>query len=125
MYLDRSVGTGRPPGYPFALNSAVNTLLKKEFDILRAKNKKHPLIEEYGVDAIPVEHENLDEWRENFKGITCEHKETGFTISGAVDDVWISPKKELHVVDYKATSKDTTPTLDAEWQDGYKRQKEV
>lgn len=29
------------------------------------------------------------------------------------------------MVDYKATSKDTEVTLDAEWQDGYKRQMEV
>src|SRR3972149_10504652 len=33
FYLDRKLGVGRPPGFPFALNSAVDALLKKEFDI--------------------------------------------------------------------------------------------
>ena len=32
FYLDRRLGTGQPPGYPFSLNTAVDTLLKKEFD---------------------------------------------------------------------------------------------
>ena len=44
FYLDRKLGVGRPPGFPFSLNSAVDALLKKEFDVLRAKNKKHPLM---------------------------------------------------------------------------------
>ncbi|MDP3727440.1 MAG: PD-(D/E)XK nuclease family protein, partial [bacterium] len=35
------------------------------------------------------------------------------------------PSGELIVVDYKATSKDGEVSLDAEWQDGYKRQLEV
>ena len=32
---------------------------------------------------------------------------------------------KLYVVDYKSTSKDSEITLDAEWQEGYKRQMEV
>jgi hypothetical protein len=32
FYLDNKLGLKRPPGYPFALNSAVDLLLKKEFD---------------------------------------------------------------------------------------------
>lgn len=38
FYLDRRLGVGQPPGYPFTLNSAIDKLLKKEFDIHR-KNK--------------------------------------------------------------------------------------
>lgn len=37
FYLDRRLGVGRPPGSPFALNSAVDVLFKKEFDLHRAK----------------------------------------------------------------------------------------
>ncbi len=126
FYINNRLGTAHPPGYPFNLNTAVDTLLKKEFDIHRAKNKQHPLIEKYGVDARPVAHDDLDEWRENFKGIRFFHEKTGFTISGAIDDLWINSKKEYIVVDYKATSKNEDITeLDQEWQDGYKRQMEV
>jgi len=120
------LGTARPPGFPFNLNSAVDALLKKEFDIHRAAKTTHPLMNRYGVDAVPFIHADIDTWRENFKGVQHMHSATGFTVSGAVDDVWVSPKGELIVVDYKATSKDATiNALDQDWHDGYKRQMEV
>lgn len=125
FYMDRRLGVGRPPGYPFNLNSAVDTLLKKEFDTHRAHGKAHPLMEQYGVDAIPFAHSDLDVWRENFKGVQHHHSSTNFIITGAVDDVWINPKGELIVVDYKSTSKDGQVTIDAPWQNSYKRQMEV
>jgi hypothetical protein len=125
FYIDRRLGTGRPPGYPFSLNSAVDTLLKKEFDIHRAAKSTHPIINAYGVDAVPFEHEMIDEWRENFKGVQFLHKPTNLIITGAVDDVWINPQKELIVVDYKATAVNKEVTLEDEWKDGYKRQMEV
>lgn len=53
------------------------------------------------------------------------HEPTNLLITGAVDDIWQNKKGELIVVDYKATSKNDEVNLDAEWQDGYKRQMEV
>lgn len=125
FYLDKRLGIGRPPGYPFSLNAAVDFLLKKEFDIHRAKGTSHPLMENYNISAVPFSHKDLDEWRENFKGIKYHHKDTNLLITGAIDDVWINDKKELIIVDYKATSKDSEVNLDADWQDGYKRQMEI
>lgn len=125
LYLDRRLGVGRPPGYPFNLNSAVDTLFKKEFDVHRAEQTKHPLQEEHGIDAVPFQHSDLDIWRENFKGVQYHHKESGFIVTGAVDDVWVDSKGRLIVVDYKATSKAGEITIDAPWQISYKRQMEV
>lgn len=126
FYIDNKLGVARPPGFPFNLNSAVDHLLKKEFDIHRAGKTAHPLMTHYGVDAVPFEHEHMDMWRDNFKGIECRHERTGFLVSGAVDDVWVNPKGELIVVDYKSTSKDDEiKALDQEWHAGYKRQMEV
>lgn len=125
FYVDNKLGTARPRGYPFNLNSAVDTLLKKEFDIHRGAKTVHPLMREYGVEAIPFSHKDIDIWRENFQGVETFHTKTGMTVSGAIDDVWVNTNGELHVVDYKATSKDGEVTLDAEWQDGYKRQMEI
>ena len=126
FYYDRKLGVGRPPGFPFALNSAVDHLLKAEFDIHRAKGTKHPLIEKYGVDATPVAHKDLDKWRHNFTGIQYLHELTNLLITGAIDDLWINSKSEYIVVDYKATSKDEEITkLNKDWQGGYKRQMEV
>ncbi|PJE59867.1 MAG: hypothetical protein COU85_01325 [Candidatus Portnoybacteria bacterium CG10_big_fil_rev_8_21_14_0_10_44_7] len=125
FYLDRRLGVGRPPGYPFSLNSAVDTLLKKEFDIHRTAKTAHPLMKAYGIDAVPFPHEKLEEWRNNFKGIQALHRPTNFLVFGAVDDIWVSPDNELVVVDYKSTSKQGEVNLDAEWQKSYKRQMEI
>ena len=62
FYLDRRLGVGQPPGFPFALNSAVDTLLKKEFDIHRVQQTTHPLMKAYGLDMVPFEHEKINEW---------------------------------------------------------------
>jgi len=125
FYLDRRLGVGRPPGFPFTLNSAVDILLKKEFDIHRAKSTQHPLMEAYGINAIPFQHGKMDEWRENFKGVQFLHEPTNFIITGAVDDLWINPEGEIIVVDYKATSTSNKITLDAEYRGSYKRQMEI
>lgn len=125
FYLDRRLGVGQPPGFPFNLNSAVDFLLKKEFDVHRAKGQKHPLFDHYGIDAVPYAHKELDTWRENFKGIAFHHQPTNLILSGAVDDVWVNPEKELIIVDYKATAKDGEVNLDAAWQDSYKHQMEI
>lgn len=126
FYLDRRLGVGQPPGFPFALNSAVDKLLKKEFDVHRAAKTAHPLMKEYGVDAVPMAHERMDQWRDSLGGgITYLHPDTNLVITGGIDDLWVTPKGALIIVDYKATAKDTEVNLDADWQIGYKRQMEI
>lgn len=127
FYLDRRCGVGQPPSFPFNLNSAVDTLLKKEFDAHRTHNKIHPLMETYGVDAVPFDHPKMDEWRDALRrGIKYFHEPTNLIIQGAVDDVWRDNKTgELIIVDYKATAKEGEVSLDADWQIGYKRQMEL
>ena len=117
---------GQPPSYPFNLNSAVDKLLKKEFDIHRAAGSKHPLHDEYKIDAVPLAHEKMDFWRNSLSGgIQYQIPGTNILITGGVDDVWVNPKGEYLIVDYKATSKTEEVNLDADWQDGYKRQMEI
>jgi hypothetical protein len=124
-YLDQRLGVKRPDSYPLTLNIAVDHLLKKEFDIHRAAKTAHPMMETYGIDAVPFQHPKMDEWRENFKGIQVHHEPTNFTVTGAVDDIWVNPAGELIVVDYKATAKATAPTLDGDLGAQYQRQMEV
>lgn len=126
FYIDNKLGTARPPGFPFNLNSAVDALLKKEFDIHRSNGSQHPLMKHYRIEAVPFQHPKMDIWRENFKGIDFKHGPTGLLVSGAVDDVWINPEGDLHIVDYKSTSKDEKiEALDKDWHDGYKQQMET
>lgn len=125
FYLDRRLGISRPSGFPFNLNSAVDTLLKNEFDGYRAEGATHPLMAEAGINAIPHAHPLLGTWRNNFKGVRTTHEQTNLELFGAIDDLWCDLESgELIVVDYKATSKAAEVTLDAAWQASYKRQME-
>lgn len=127
FYLDRRLGVDRVSGPTFTLNTATDTLLKKEFDACRAAGKQHPLMKKYKVNAVPFQHPDIDVWRENFKGVQYLHQPTNLLITGAVDDVWVDPKGNLIVVDYKSTS--TTKEIDLDdgtpWKEGYKRQMEI
>ena len=65
---------------------------------------------------MPFQHPQIDEWRENFKGVRFVHEPSNILVTGAVDDIWQNEDGELIVVDYKATSKSEEVNLDAEWQ---------
>jgi len=70
-------GVKRPSMPAFTLNNAVDELFKREFDIYRAKKEPHPLMKSAGIDAIPYEHKDLEEWRDAFKrGIKYHHEPT-------------------------------------------------
>ena len=126
FYLDRRLGISEPSMPSFTLNIAVDHLLKKEFDVHRANGEAHPLMRHYGIDAVPMQHPKLDQWRENFVGVQYRHAPTNFIFFGAVDDLWINKSGEVHVVDYKATSKDGDVVFgDTKWHDAYKHQMEI
>ena len=110
LYLDVARGIPRPSGPPFTLNNAVDRLMKSEFDRYRAAGEPHPLFATAGIDAVPFQHEQLDQWRFNFTGVRWTDDVTGWTLFGAVDDLWRAPSGELIVADYKATSRTEMPT---------------
>lgn len=126
FYLDQRLGIARPRTPPFTLNNAVDELLKKEFDTHREAQTPHPLMQEHGIDAVPLKHADMEKWRDALKrGIEFLHEPTNLSIRGGIDDVWINSKEELIIVDYKATAGKEEVTLDDEWKNAYKRQMEV
>lgn len=125
LYLDRRLGVAPMRGFPFNLNEAVDLLLKKECDIYRAKQESHPIAISAGLALIPMQHANLERWRNPFEGVRYHHEASNFVIFGGIDDVWCDENGTVTVVDYKATSKDGEVTIDAEWQQSYKRQLEI
>ena len=90
----------------WSLNSAVDELLKKEFDKFRNMQKPHTFIEKNKLKLIPFAHKQIDYWRNALRGgISFLDKNTNIEIHGGVDDIWFDPDtKELVVVDYKAQS---------------------
>ena len=122
LYLEARFGVARPETPSFTLNNAIDELFKREFDVHRAEGSSHPLMEQYHIDAVPFQHKDLEAWRDALRrGIQYRHEPTNFTVCGGIDDVWVNKKGELHVVDYKATSKRSEISL----YEAYKRQAEV
>ncbi len=125
FWLDARLKIKRPNGPPFQINKAIDELLKKEFDLYRLKGEPHPLMVDNQIKAVPMQHADLDKWRQNFVGVSTLHEPTNLYIFGAIDDVWTTKDGKVIVVDYKATAKATEVSLDADWQISYKRQMEV
>lgn len=125
FWLDVRLKIKRPSGPPFQINKAIDELLKKEFDIYRAKGTAHPMMIDNQIKAVPFQHDDLDKWRHNFTGVFTLHEPTNLHIFGAIDDIWVDDDGQVYVVDYKATAKASEVSLDADWQISYKRQMEV
>jgi PD-(D/E)XK nuclease superfamily len=124
LFLDVARGIRRPSGPPFTLNNAVDALMKAEFDRYRAASEPHPLFASVGLDAVPFAHAQLDEWRTNFKGLRWRDEATGWTLTGAIDDLWQAGSGELIVADYKATARAQAPSTDGLYP-SYRRQMDV
>jgi len=128
FYLDRRLGVSKPGMPGFSLNSAVDKLLKNEFDLLRKSGESHELMKKYGINAIPFSHPDLPIWRDDvyrYEGASFLHKDTNLKICGIIDDVWANKEGELFIVDYKATSTSKDISLEDEYKQGYKRQMEI
>lgn len=104
FWLEKKKGIKRPPPYPYALNVAVDVLLKEEFDKYRKKREFHPLLVAYNIPAKLFPNQKLlDEWRNNFKGIRYYDAELDATLFGAVDDILEFSDGRLAPMDYKST----------------------
>lgn len=125
FWLDVRHKITRPSSPPFNINKTIDELFKKEFDVHRAATTRHPIMEEYELDILPLQHAQLDDWRDTFKGIIHVHPTTNLHVFGGVDDIWVKPNGEFVVVDYKATSKNKPVSISSDWQISYKRQLEV
>ena len=131
FYLDRVKGLKEPSMPGWALNVAVDELLKKEFDQYRKEQKPHPIMVKHNLSFLPYQHKDLDIWRNSLKGgISYLDETTNLIIHGGIDDVWFDLKeKKLVVVDYKAQS-NSTPVetknyLSNIYHQGYKIQMDI
>ena len=126
FYMERKLKLKAYRMVPLTLAVAVDALLKNEFDAVRESGQSHPIWEREGLNVRAFQHDMMDTWRNNFKGVRITHADTGIEVYGAVDDVWQHQETgELHVVDYKSTSKQDEPTIEGGFGDSYKRQMEI
>ena len=104
FWLDKKMGIKRPPPYPYALNSAVDALLKEEFDAYRGKKLIHPLLKQNNIKAHLFPNQKLlNQWRNNLAGIRYFDKDLEATLFGAVDDVLEFDDDKLAPLDYKSS----------------------
>src|SRR3989339_1172199 len=107
------MGIKRPPPYPYALNSAVDALLKEEFDTYRSRNLPHPLLSENNIPAKLFSNQNLlNQWRNNFAGIRYFDPDLQATLFGAVDDVLEFDDGKIAPLDYKSTGSSAANVYD-------------
>ncbi len=104
FWLEKKWGIKRPQPFPYALNMAVDVLLKQEFDSYRARGESHPLLTINNIPAKLFSNQALlNEWRNNFKGIRYYDSNLDATIFGAVDDILEFAGGKLAPLDYKST----------------------
>ncbi len=104
FWLEKRQGIKRPQPYPYALNMAVDVLLKEEFDKYRAKNEPHPLLSAHKIPARLFSNQKLlNQWRSNLSGIRYYDPDLEATLFGAVDDILEFKDGKLAPLDYKST----------------------
>lgn len=104
FWLEKRKGIKRPQPYPYALNAAVDVLLKAEFDSYRQKSQPHPLLVDHKISAKLFSNQKLlDQWRNNFEGLRYYDDDQQATLFGAVDDVLEFNDGKLAPLDYKST----------------------
>ena len=112
FYVQNVMGVKDLRGFPFRLNDATDTLLKKTFDAARKKQVPHRYFKKEKINLVPFKHDKMDEWRQNFQGIKYHYKKANLMVQGAVDEILINLKTNaLSPVEFKSTqSKDGEQT---------------
>ncbi len=140
FYLKVNKGFMSPSTPGWTLNTLTDTLLKKEFDECRKKQKPHRIMVDYGLNhMVPYVSEKIkdkkgndilliDRWRDSLHyGIKHKFKDTNIILQGGIDDVWFNTKtEELVIADYKSQHKKQGVSQDTyfnePYKEGYQRQ---
>ena len=105
FYKNIKLGLREPSSPGWAINSAVDSLLKKEMDFCRKEDRPHAVFKENNLNIKPFKHEDIEMLQNSRKGIQFLDKEHNFLLYGGVDDIMINENDKLVVIDFKATAK--------------------
>ena len=89
-YWMRRRGDIKFPGMPgFLLNTATDTLLKKDFDKYRELGQPHPFMERHGLGhLVPFNHSDFEAWTKSLQlGLQTTHEGSNLIVGGGLDDV--------------------------------------
>lgn len=111
FWLVNRNGVKLPKTLPFALNSAIDGLLKTEFDQHRAAGTLPAVLSGLtGRAKLFPGLGLLQGWRNNFQGLRWTDPASGHTLFGAVDDLLEFSDGAVAVIDYKSTGS-ASPTI--------------
>ena len=99
------LGLREPPMPSWAINSAVDALLKKEMDFCRKEDRPHGIFKDNKLNIKPFHHNDIEKWQNPFTGIQFLDEEHNFLLYGGVDDIMEDENGQLIVIDFKATAK--------------------
>jgi RecB family exonuclease len=123
FYFDVVLKKSRPSNFPLNLNNAIDTLMKREFDIYRKEGRPHPIMLKAQLDFMPANHNSLSIWRNVQKGgLEFKNEDNGNTYFGVIDDIWVNSNGQYAIVDYKSTAKQKPVLNIPEWATAYSRQ---
>lgn len=120
FWLDVHHKVKRPPSFPYTLSSAVDFLVKQEFDKYRKQGTLPPILARHMTEGKLYNGPELPVWRENFKGIQYFDEDLNAMLYGAVDDVLELADGSLAVIDYKSSG-----SREIKIYDDYQKQMEV
>ena len=86
FYLQNRIAIKTLKTFPFRLNSATDSLLKKTFDEARKKQVPHKYFKDEKINLVPFQHEKMDDWRKRNRGIRYLDQNTNLELYGLVDD---------------------------------------
>lgn len=118
--MDQHHKISRPKGFPYTLSSAVDFLVKQEFDKYRRAGTLPPVLARHSLKAKLYNGPQLAQWRENFKGIQHFDEDLNAMLYGAVDDILEFEDGSLAVIDYKSSG-----SREIRIYDDYQKQMEV
>lgn len=121
FYIDQRYGIKRPHGAALVINNYIVNKFKKNLNVLRETQTVIPetsSISTFGFTAL--NHKNIEDWVNPFKGIQTVHKKTNIKINANIDDVWTDDKECFPVI-IKSISRFSEDIEDSIWP-GYSRQ---
>lgn len=101
FWMDKVLQVKRPSGIFPSLPAGMDSILKKHFDLHRREGTLPEELEGVVKGRLYDNEEDLRIWQNNRKGLRYIDDESGFTLMGALDDLFVT-EEGLHApLDFK------------------------
>jgi len=101
FWLDKIKGIKRPSG-PFpSLPNGMDRILKEHFDLHRGDNSAPEELEGRFKGRLFQDIAKLNVWRNNFRGLRYTDPDSGATLMGALDDLFVTEDGKHAPLDFK------------------------